>query len=283
MGEGSARTSWSSTLAHAGPRQRRALHPHRAVELAGARPVRPMLRQDGGIWAYESALARAGFSCVAGADEAGRGACAGPLVVAACVLSPKLRVRLDGLTDSKLLTPAARERFFDIIVGRAVAFAIVAVSEGEIDAYGLHVANLSGMRRAVHQLDRSIDYALTDGFAVPGLGVPATAVWKGDAAVACIAAASVLAKVTRDRIMVELHDRWPQYDFAQHKGYVTPDHAAALHRHGPSPVHRQSYINVRRAASPAAAAVLAGPVLLDGEIYDDNEPVWSNENVEDIA
>lgn len=208
-----------------------------------------MLRRDAGIWAYEDVLARAGFQSVAGTDEAGRGACAGPLVVAACVLSPKLKTRLDGLTDSKVLTAAARERYFDIIKERASAYSIVAVGEGEIDAFGLHVGNVSGMRRAVHQLDGRPDYALTDGFAVTGLGVPTTAVWKGDAVVACIAAASVLAKVTRDRLMVAMHEQWPQYDFARHKGYVTPEHATALREHGPSPVHRQSYINVRRAGA----------------------------------
>ncbi len=206
-----------------------------------------MLRRDAGIWAYEDVLARAGFRAVAGTDEAGRGACAGPLVVAACVLSPKLKTRLDGLTDSKALTAAARERYFDIIVERASAYSIVAVGESEIDAFGLHVGNVSGMRRAVHQLDGVADYALTDGFPVSGLGMPTTAVWKGDAVVACIAAASVLAKVTRDRLMVAMHEQWPQYDFARHKGYVTPEHSTALRAHGPSPVHRQSYVNVRRA------------------------------------
>lgn len=211
------------------------------------RPARPMLRRDAGLWAYEAALARAGFPAVAGADEAGRGACAGPLVVAACVLTPNLRARLDGLTDSKLLTAAARDRYYDIIVSRARSYSVVVIPPGEIDAYGLHVANVAGMRRAVHQLDRPVSYALTDGFPVPGLGVPTTAVWKGDAVTACIAAASVLAKVTRDRIMVELHERWPQYEFAQHKGYSTPEHVAAMRRFGPSPVHRESYINVRRA------------------------------------
>ena len=103
------------------------------------------------------------------------------------------------------------------------------------------------MRRAISQLDIPVSYALTDGFPIAGLSVPSTAVWKGDAVAACIAGASVLAKVTRDRIMVELHETWPQYEFASHKGYVTPEHAAALAEHGPSSVHRRSYINVRRA------------------------------------
>lgn len=239
-----------------------------------------MLRRDGGIWSYEDVLARAGFSAVAGTDEAGRGACAGPLVVAACVLSPKLKVRLDGLTDSKMLTAAARERYFDIIIERASAYTIVSIGEAEIDAFGLHVGNISGMRRAVHQLGASPDYALTDGFPVSGLGVPTTAVWKGDAVVACIAAASVLAKVTRDRMMTEMHQQWPQYDFARHKGYVTPEHSAALRTHGPAPVHRQSYVNVRRAN---ANRISAGTGHMGTAVCDDNGSDWGPDLREDTA
>ncbi len=192
---------------------------------------------------------RAGFAPVAGTDEAGRGACAGPLVVAACILAPGRRGRIDDLADSKLLAPAVRERLYDQILRVAVAHAVVVVPAAEIDAYGLHVANVAGMRRALAALQPAATYALTDGFPVPGLGVPATAVWKGDAVVACIAAASILAKVTRDRMMVELSEHYPQYDFARHKGYVTPEHTAALAVHGPCAQHRASYINVRRAAA----------------------------------
>ena len=219
--------------------------------VSGFRAARPLLRWEGGLWAYETALTRSGFAVVAGADEAGRGACAGPLVVAACVLPSRLRHALDGLTDSKLLTAAAREHYFDIIVRRASAYSVVVIPAEEIDAFGLHVANLAGMRRAIGQLDVPVSYALTDGFPVPGLNVPATAVWKGDVVAACIAGASVLAKVTRDRIMCDLHEQWPQYDFSRHKGYVTPEHAVALAEHGPSPVHRRTYVNVRRAMRAA--------------------------------
>ena len=210
-------------------------------------PPRLIVRRDTGISAYEAALARAGFPAVAGADEAGRGACAGPLVVAACVLPAGNRGRIDGLTDSKLLTAATRERLFDKILARASAYSIVIVSAAEIDAYGLHVANLAGMRRAIGQLNPAPAYALTDGFPVPGLGVPSTAVWKGDATVGCIAAASILAKVTRDAIMTEMHETWPEYEFDKHKGYITPTHSAALTEHGPCPQHRRRYVNVRRA------------------------------------
>src|SRR3978361_1128950 len=124
-------------------------------------PPRLIVRRDTGISAYEAALARAGFRAVAGADEAGRGACAGPLVVAACVLPPGRRGRIEDLNDSKLLTAPVRERLYHEVVRRAVAYSIVIVAAAEIDAYGLHVANLAGMRRAIGQLDPRAQYALT--------------------------------------------------------------------------------------------------------------------------
>lgn len=225
------------------------------------RPSRLGVRVSSGLHAYEATLRRAGFALVAGADEAGRGACAGPLVVAACILPPGRGGRIDGLGDSKLLTARAREQLFGQIIARAVAHSIVQVTAAEIDAYGLHVANLAGMRRALGALRPAPHYALTDGFPVPGLGMPATAVWKGDATMGCVAAASILAKVTRDRIMIELHERWPHYDFARHKGYVTSEHAAALASHGPCAEHRRRYVNVRRA-------------LLGRSVVGDNEQQW---------
>lgn len=228
----------------------------------GPRPPRLVVRRDTGLSAYESALARAGFDLVAGADEAGRGACAGPLVVAACILPPGRRGRIEDLDDSKLLTAAVRERLYAQIVRRAIAYSVVVVPAAEIDAYGLHVANLAGMRRAIGTLRPRARYALTDGFPVPGVGMPSTAVWKGDATVGCIAAASILAKVTRDAIMTDLHGHWPKYDFDQHKGYITPGHAAALQKWGPCAEHRRRYVNVRR-------AMRAGFPLGDNELIDD--------------
>ena len=210
------------------------------------RPYRAVVRRDAGLWALEGALRRRGFAHVAGADEAGRGACAGPLVVAACVLPDGKRGLVPGLADSKLLTPATRERVYAEVVRRALAWSVVVIPAPEVDRRGLHVTNVEGMRRALAALQPTPSYALTDGFPVDGLGLPGLAVWKGDRVAACIAAASVLAKVTRDRMMTELHDRYPQYDFATHKGYVTPGHAAALDQHGPCPEHRYSYINVAR-------------------------------------
>jgi ribonuclease HII len=222
------------------------------------------VRRETGLSAYETALRRAGFPVIAGADEAGRGACAGPLVVAACVLPTGRRGEIDGLADSKLLTPAVREQLYAQIVARAAAWSVVVIPAAEIDRIGLHVANVAGMRRAFAALRPRPSYALTDGFPVPGLGLPATAVWKGDAVVGCIAAASILAKVTRDRMMVQMHERFPHYEFDRHKGYVTPEHAEALQAHGPCAEHRVSYVNVRRAAAlQSFAAILdnetAGP------------------------
>jgi ribonuclease HII len=218
-----------------------------SVTSTAFRVPRVVVRRDGPLGGYESALGRAGFEAVAGADEAGRGACAGPLVVAACILPAGRRGRIDGLDDSKALTAATRERLFAKVTARALAYAIVIIPAAEIDAWGLHVANVAGMRRAIGMLDPAPQYTLTDGFPVSGLAMPSTAVWKGDATVACIAAASILAKVTRDAIMTRMHDQWPQYEFAQHKGYVTSGHAAALTAWGPCPQHRRRYVNVRRA------------------------------------
>ncbi|MEU6642304.1 ribonuclease HII [Saccharomonospora sp. NPDC046836] len=199
-------------------------------------------------WALQSALDRRGLGPVAGVDEAGRGACAGPLVVAACILRPGDGARLTELTDSKLLTPLARERVYERLLQRAVDYSIVVIPPDEVDALGIHVTNIEGMRRAVARLAVPPGYVLIDGFRVPGLPAPSVRVIKGDRAVACVAAASVLAKVTRDRIMAGLHDEHPMYGFDVHKGYTTAEHGEALMAHGPSAVHRWSYTNVALAA-----------------------------------
>ncbi len=210
------------------------------------RPGRVLVRRDTGLLALEGALRRRGFDVIAGTDEAGRGACAGPLVVAACVLADGRRGVVPGLADSKLLSPVVREEVYAEVIGRARAWAVIVIEASEVDQRGLHKCNVEGMRRALALLDPRPAYVLTDGFAVAGLPAPGLAIWKGDRVAACIAAASVIAKVTRDRIMVRLHERFPCYDFAQHKGYITPDHSAALTAHGPCSEHRHSYVNVAR-------------------------------------
>ena len=209
------------------------------------RAPRPVVRSENGLWALERVLQRSGFRHVAGADEAGRGACAGPLVVAAVVLPEGKRGEVPGLADSKLLTEPARERAYDEVVRRALSWSAVVVPAADVDRFGLHVMNVRAMRQAVLRLDPCPSYVLTDGFAIGGMPAPALAVWKGDRVAACVAAASVVAKVTRDRLMRGLHEQWPHYDFDRHKGYITPEHTAALQEHGPCPQHRFSYVNVK--------------------------------------
>jgi ribonuclease HII len=204
------------------------------------------VRRDAGLYGYERALRRAGLDPIAGVDEAGRGACAGPLVAAAVILPEGRRGEVPELNDSKLLTEKARERCYDQVVRRAVAWSVVVVSHEECDRLGMHVANVEALRRSLARLDVRPSYVLTDGFPVDGLEVPGLAMWKGDRVAGCIAAASVLAKVTRDRIMAGLHEQYPAYDFLTHKGYITPAHTAALEAHGPCAIHRRRFINVRR-------------------------------------
>jgi ribonuclease HII len=210
-----------------------------------ARPV-VQVRRNSGLYGYERALKRVGLDPVAGADEAGRGACAGPLVAAAVVLPDTKATQLDGLRDSKLLSARQRERLYAEITARALAWAVVSVEPGECDRLGMHVANISALRRALLRLDVAPQFVLTDGFGVDGLGVPGLAIWKGDRVAACVAAASILAKVTRDRVMCGLHETYPEYAFDVHKGYCTPLHQERLDRYGPSATHRMRYGCVSR-------------------------------------
>lgn len=211
----------------------------------------PAPRKGAGPYAFDNAVRKAGFAMVAGLDEAGRGACAGPLYAAAVILAPGTRIM--ELADSKLLTVAARERVEKRVQRLAVAWAVASVDVAELDEIGLHRANLLAFRRAWLRLPQTPDYALCDGFVPGGLGRPQLAVWKGDQVSATIAAASVLAKCARDRVMDALHTQYPQYGFAEHKGYTTAVHRAALAEFGPSPVHRHRFITVRRAIREGAA------------------------------
>ncbi len=207
-------------------------------------PPRPPVRRAASLRTYEFALHNSGLGPVAGVDEAGRGACAGPLVVAACVLKPNQLRSLADLDDSKKVAPPTRRRLDQAIRKYAQAFSVVVVDAAEIDRIGIHVANIEGMRRAVAALRPAPGYVLSDGFAVPGLAVPSLPIIAGDANAACIAAASILAKVARDDIMAAYDADLPGYDFALHKGYSTGHHMARIAALGPSPQHRLSYRNV---------------------------------------
>ncbi len=194
----------------------------------------------------EASLVAAGFAPIAGVDEAGRGACAGPIVAAAVILDAEQPIA--GLADSKKLTALRRERLFDEIYERALAVSVTEVSAPECDRLGLQSANLAALRRAVLRLEVRPGYVLCDGFAVDGLDAPSLGVWKGDQVAACISAASIVAKVTRDRIMVEANETHPGYGFAKHKGYGTAEHYAAIVKLGVSDMHRRSFANVAQAS-----------------------------------
>lgn len=186
---------------------------------------------------------RTGVGLVAGVDEAGRGPLAGPVVVAAVILPPRLY--LPKLNDSKKLTPRQRDKLFDAINAQAIAVNAVIVDAATIDRLNILQATLGGMCAAVRGLSPQPQHVLVDGNALPPLPMPTTSIVKGDAKSASIAAASVIAKVTRDRLMLECDARWPQYGFARHKGYGTAAHMAALREFGPCPIHRRSFEPVK--------------------------------------
>lgn len=191
-------------------------------------------------YADQSAVEAKGFTAVCGIDEAGRGPLAGPVCAAAVVLPNGLMI--EGLNDSKKLTEKKREALFDVITGQALAYGIGWASEEEIDRVNILQATFLAMGRAVAAMQFPADYALVDGNRMPPLPIPGEAVVKGDGKCACIAAASVLAKVSRDRVLRELDRQYPQYGFAQHKGYGTKAHYAAIMQYGILPVHRRSFL-----------------------------------------
>ena len=192
----------------------------------------------------EQTLLASGITKIAGCDEAGRGPCAGPLVVASVILKFPLHNSLEGIADSKELTEKKRESLFEAIKREAVSYSIIEISPSEIDSKGLHKCNLEGMRRAVNALDIAPDYVLTDGYEIEGLAAPTLAVWKGDQVSITVGAASILAKVYRDRIMVELDRKYPGYGLAGHKGYITAKHTAAIEELGVTEIHRKSFANI---------------------------------------
>jgi ribonuclease HII len=187
----------------------------------------------------ENALRRVGFAYVAGVDEVGRGCLAGPVVAAAVVLHPDKHIA--GVCDSKLVPANERERLHDSITRRAVAWAVAAADPAEIDRINIHQASLRAMQRAVLGLTPLPDIVLVDAFRIPDLPMAQRGVLHGDRRCSAIAAASIVAKVTRDRLMLELHGRDPRYGFDRHKGYATADHLDAVARFGYSEVHRRSF------------------------------------------
>ncbi len=192
----------------------------------------------------ESLLIDSGITPLAGVDEAGRGACAGPLVIASVVLADPFAPELAKVRDSKDVSETEREKLFDVVTSAALAVSVIVVPAAEVDSRGVHAANLDGMRRAVQGLSVTPSYVLTDGYAIEGLAIPNVAVWKGDQVVTCISAASIIAKVTRDRIMRDLDTIFPNFGFAKHKGYITKAHTEALQEHGPCIEHRRSFANI---------------------------------------
>ena len=194
------------------------------------------------LFARQLSLHAEGAAAVAGVDEVGVGPLAGPVVAAAVILP--VGAKLPGLDDSKRLKPAVRQRLEERICEQALATSIGAVSPAEIDERGIYSASLEAMRRAVVGLSAHPDHLLVDARTVPGVDVSQTAIVRGDASEACIAAASIIAKVHRDSLMCDLHRLHPGYGFDRHKGYGTRHHLEALQRLGPSPVHRRSFAPV---------------------------------------
>ena len=192
----------------------------------------------------EATLIASGMNQIAGVDEAGRGPCAGPLVIAAVILKNPFAEELSRVRDSKELSEKVREELYDVVIDQALSYSIIDISVEEIDKFGLHKSNLEGMRRAINSLDIAPDYVLTDGYPIEGLAIPNLAVWKGDQVAISISAASVLAKVYRDRVMIKLDAQYPGYGLAKHKGYITAAHTKALGELGVSEIHRKSFANI---------------------------------------
>src|SRR5216684_4791106 len=195
---------------------------------------------------YERKLWRTGLEAIAGVDEAGVGPMAGPVVAAAVIFPPEIFIK--GVHDSKQLAPEKRYELFPLINQRALTVGVGLASPGEIDELNIYWATMLASERALLTLVRAPDHVLVDGRLIPGLKLPQTKIVGGDRKSFCIAAASIIAKVTRDRLMAEYDAQYPEFGFAQHKGYCTADHFAALERLGPTPIHRRSFAPVWEAA-----------------------------------
>lgn len=191
-------------------------------------------------YSFELAARDAGYRRVCGIDEAGRGPLSGPVVAAACVLEPGTEI--PGLNDSKKLTPKKRDLLYDLVIERATDFAVGFATPEEVDSINILNATMLAMRRAIAALKVSADYALVDGNCIRDYPIPARAIIKGDSLSMSVAAASILAKVTRDRLCLEDDRQYPMYGFAKHKGYGTAEHIAALRTYGPCPIHRKTFL-----------------------------------------
>lgn len=189
---------------------------------------------------YEKALKSDGYNFICGVDEAGRGPLAGPVVAAACILP--IDCEIEGLNDSKKLSEKKRELLFDEIKEKAVAYAIASASNEEIDTLNILNATMLAMVRAIEALPKKADYALVDGNCIRNFPIPAMTIVKGDAKSPSIAAASILAKVTRDRLCLEMDETYPEYNFKKHKGYPTKEHRDLVIKHGPCPLHRRTFL-----------------------------------------
>ena len=190
---------------------------------------------------YEKAASESGFKYICGVDEAGRGPLAGPVCAAAVIFAPDTEI--EGLNDSKKLSEKKREALFNVIKEKALAYCIAYGTLEEIEEFNILEATFLAMNRAIDGLSIKADYALIDGNRVPtGIKIPCETVIKGDAKSASIAAASILAKVTRDRLLLEYDQKYPQYDFKKHKGYGTKEHTDLILKYGPSPIHRPSFL-----------------------------------------
>jgi ribonuclease HII len=209
-------------------------------------------KADRDLWVFERQAFGLGYATVAGVDEAGRGPWAGPVVAGAAIMRPYFHC--EGIDDSKLLTAEERDHYYDCILEGAEAWGVGIVEVDEIDRVGVSRANRWAMGIAIQQLGRPIDYLLVDGFLLPEALTPQLPIVKGDRRSISIMAGGILAKVTRDRLMARMAEKFPGYGFEMHKGYPTPDHLAAMDRHGLSPLHRRSFISIRTRAELEAVA-----------------------------
>ena len=202
-------------------------------------PEEELLRQEA-LWEYEKGLKAQGYKLVAGVDEAGRGPLAGPVYAAAVIL--KEDAVIDGINDSKKLTEKKREELFDKIIENSIAYSIASVDEKIIDEINILNATHMAMNNAVDNLSQKADFVLIDGNSIKNMATPHQTVVKGDAKSISIAAASILAKVARDRYITKMAEEYPQYGFEKHKGYGTKAHNDAILEHGPSPIHRKTFL-----------------------------------------